>query len=195
VRDDHETPRSDHDASADWKEIDQAIDQIERQEREKPSWRATVLPDEAEIVAAYESVDTGSLAKGALKWFALFRIVECDKAPEMAGRLILRSWNAPRRRGWLSPKHALARDFSAVCRLPFRSLPEKVGPNAILGSFLRGVWVIARTHLVTGYVDPNTRETVKRASYEHYSVISEITGVAAGSPMEPRYLTRRRWHR
>jgi hypothetical protein len=57
------------------------------------------------------------------------------------------------------------------------------------------VFVRARTHVVNGYVDAKTRQRVLRPAHEHYCVIDEIAGIAAGSPAEPRLLARRRRRR
>ncbi len=187
-----EPPARDGDPNPEtWDKIDDAIDEIGKLEQDRRNYRATLVPDGAKLVSTYKSVARGRVAKGAFKWLALFEIVECDAAPAAVGRVILRSWNEPRR-GWLSPKHALARDFAAVCRCSLRSLPPNASPNVILSSFLRDVWIFATAHTVTEFVDAKTRQKVTREPWEHYSVIASIDGVAAGSPQQPRYLSRRR---
>jgi hypothetical protein len=186
------TPANDADQ---WEEIDAAIVQGEREESAKPHYRATLLPEGAQVIAAFVDVETGIVGKRSEKWFGHFRLIDVEIPDALerrrhSGKTILRTWNAPRR-GWLSPTHALARDFAAVCGLPLRSIP-KAAPRAILGAFLRGVFVTATTRVVKRRMDEKSRAWVETLPADWYSVIDRIDGLALGSPARPRYLSLRR---
>ena len=178
-----------------WREIDAAIVQAERDEAAHPHYRTTLLPEGAKVIAAFVDVEVGSVGKRAEKWFGHFRLIDVEipdaiERERLVGRTLLRSWNAPRR-GWLSPSHALARDFRAVCGEPLRTIP-KAAPRAIVGSFLRGVFVCATSSIVGRRMDPESRKWIKTPADEWYSVISRIDGLAAGSPALPRFLARKK---
>ncbi len=147
------------------------------------------------MIAAFGDVEVGIVGKRAEKWFGHFRLIDVElpdplQRRRLAGKTILRTWNRPNR-GWLSPSHALARDFLAVCGLPLRTIP-KAAPRAILGCFLRGVFVGATTRVVRRRMDQATRAWVETPDSEWYSVIDQIDALAAGSPARPRYLALRR---
>lgn len=60
--------------------------------------------------------------------------------------------------------------------------PKKHGHRAILGMFLLDAEVFAITHRVARRMDSKSKGWVNTDSAEHYSVISELTGLASGTP-------------
>jgi hypothetical protein len=168
-----------------WRQVDAAIDAAAAQERSlPPSFRHTRLPDGCIVSVTLEDVIEKNVS-GCDKWWAVFRIMEARGDPEAAaeasGRLILRSWNAPRRGTWLSPRHALAMDYLAVVGRPLQSIPRHP-PRAIVGAFLRGVVVEARTHLVTKFMDREARKWAGAPGSEHYSIVDKLLKLEAGTP-------------
>lgn len=169
--------RHGHDREAGvWREIDDAIEQAAKDvERLPPHYRQTLLPAGELVVVSLIDVEIGNVG-GREKWFAHFSIVEGDHA----GKVLLRAYNRPKP-GWLSPQHALSRDFVAVTGLRHAPIPKRP-PRAILGGFLRDVFVEARTQRVGRRMDRKTREWVETPGADHYSVIDEIVRLVAGTP-------------
>jgi len=171
-----EPRRASRESSDEWREIDDAIRAADADaKRLPPHYRQTRLPDGAVVRATYIDVEVGNVG-GREKWLARFRIVEGD----LEGAVLLRAYNPPRP-GWLSPQHALSLDFRAVTGLPPQPIPKRA-PRAILGAFLKGVVVEARTALVMRRMDRKRREWVSTPEGHWYSVIDSLVGLVAGTP-------------
>ena len=96
------------------------------------------------------------------------------------GATLLRAYSRPRGR-WLARGHAFAGDWLRVVGRPMRSLPKR-SARAIVGAMLRDCIVLARTSVVARRMDRERRAWVATEESEHYSIATELIGVAAGSP-------------
>jgi hypothetical protein len=144
-----------------------------------PDYRCTLLPDGMPIRAFFRHSE---LLPSQRRWIGHFTISP-DIESEFAGMPIIAAWNPPQLGRRLSPRHNLARDYRAVTGLSARPMfPKKHGHRAILGMFLLDAEVHAITRLVGRRMDDKSKSWVNTDSAEHYSVISELTGLASGTP-------------
>jgi len=167
-------------ADRDRKSVDSAIvDMVRNEEAAAPDYRCTRLPDGTPIRAFFRHSELLPTQK---RWIGHFTISP-DFDGECAGMPIIAAWNPPQLGRRLSPRHNLARDYRAVTGLSARPMfPKKHGHRAILGMFLLGAEVHAITRLVGRRMDDKSKSWVNTDSAEHYSVISELTGLASGTP-------------
>lgn len=174
--------RRDHrpNAEQDRKSVDSAIvAMVLNEATAAPDYRCTRLPNGTPIRAFFRHSEVLPTQK---RWIGHFTISP-DLESECAGMPIIAAWNPPQLGRRLSPRHNLARDYRAVTGLSARPFfPKNHGHRAILGMFLLDVEVHAVTRLVGRRMDDESKRWVATDSAEHYSVISELTGLASGTP-------------
>lgn len=167
-------------AEQDGNSVDSAIlDMMVDEANAAPDYRCTLLPDGMPIRAFFRH---SAELPWQRRWIGHFTISP-DIESEFAGMPIIAAWNQPQLGRRLSPRHNLARDYRAVTGLSARPMfPKKHGHRAILGMFLLDAEVHAITRLVGRRMDDKSKGWVNTDSAEHYSVISELTGLASGTP-------------
>ncbi len=178
-------------AEQDGNSVDSAIlDMMVHGANAAPDYRCTLLPDGMPIRAFFRH---SAELRWQRRWIGHFTISP-DIESEFAGMPIIAAWNQPQLGRRLSPRHNLARDYRAVTGLSARPMfPKKHGHRAILGMFLLDAEVHAITHRVARRMDSKSKGWVNTDSAEHYSVISELTGLASGTPpvLQKRQSTKR----